>query len=607
MYKIFADDTLIYDSTLEDYKIGKGSITLETNKSGSFIFSIYPDHFFYDKFVKLKTVITVLKSGKIVFRGRILNDVSDHWNNKVITCEGELGFLQDSIIRPFEFSGTPENLFKQFIESHNSQVDEFKRFKIGKCTVVDANDYIIRSSNEYSNTLSALSSRTIDSTLGGYIHITHGDNGDDPIPTIHYLSDFTKVATQSIEFGENLKQYTKTVDASDLATAIIPLGATIDDGDDATEDKRLTISDINGGKDYVYDSNGVALYGWIFQTVEFDDVTIATNLKRKGEETLNSKLSQNVMIELTAIDLHLLDTSIEGFCLNDYIKVLSSPHKFNETMLCNKQTLDLLKPDNDTVTLGKTYQTFTEKTAEAISSATVIKSVKGSLSNVNQKVNTMNNTMNQTLTETERRFAALEESLADALYEEISISKFTNNINTIEIGSTVNNVTFAWTFSRTPEKITLDGEIVDSLTGITKTGLSIVGSSPGYVKTWTLKATDEREFTATKTTTATFLNGVYYGALESDAAINDTVIRGLSKKLQNSKSITFTVDTTNTKRLTLAIPTRLGTPTINIGGLDYVWEKVSTFDFTNASGYLESYDVWQHYKQVTGSITVKVS
>ena len=61
MYKIFADGTLIYDSTLEDYKIGKGSITLETNKTGSFVFSVYLDHFYYDKFVKLKTVIIPCK------------------------------------------------------------------------------------------------------------------------------------------------------------------------------------------------------------------------------------------------------------------------------------------------------------------------------------------------------------------------------------------------------------------------------------------------------------------------------------------------------------------------------------------------------------------
>ena len=94
MYQIFADDTLIYDSTIDDYKIGKGEITLEVNKSGSFVFSLYPDHFYYDKFIKMKTIITVYKSGEIVFRGRVLNAVEDYWNNKVITCEGELGFLQ---------------------------------------------------------------------------------------------------------------------------------------------------------------------------------------------------------------------------------------------------------------------------------------------------------------------------------------------------------------------------------------------------------------------------------------------------------------------------------------------------------------------------------
>ena len=95
MYKILADDILIYDSTLEDYQIGKGSITLEVNKSGAFVFSVYPNHFYYNEFVRLKTIITVYKSGEIVFRGRILNDVTDYWNNKVITCEGELGFLQE--------------------------------------------------------------------------------------------------------------------------------------------------------------------------------------------------------------------------------------------------------------------------------------------------------------------------------------------------------------------------------------------------------------------------------------------------------------------------------------------------------------------------------
>lgn len=384
MYKIYADETLIYDSTIEDYKINKGVITLETNKSGSFSFSLYPDHFYYDKFVKLKTVITVYKSNKIVFRGRILNDTTDHWNNKSITCEGELGFLQDSIIRPFSFTGTPEQLFKKFINEHNSQVDEFKRFKIGTVTVVDPNNYIARSNSSYETSLSNLNSRLIEDSLGGYFYITHGEDGTDTIPTINYLADFTKVSSQKIEFGVNLKNYVKTTKAEEIATAIIPLGKEVDDGDDSTENKRLTISSVNGGKDYVYSEAGVKLRGWIFKVVSWDDVTDPNNLKTKAENYVTTSVNQNITIEVTTIDLHLIDPTIESLNVCEYIQVLSTPHNFDSILLCNKQTLDILKPDNDTYTLGYTYSTFTEsssKMASAVSSVVKIQSTVNNLSN----------------------------------------------------------------------------------------------------------------------------------------------------------------------------------------------------------------------------------
>lgn len=360
MYKIYADATLIYDSTIEDYKLGKGQITLETNRSGAFVFSVYPDHFYYDHFIQLRTVITVYRSGKIVFRGRILNDVTDYWNNKVITCEGEMGFLQDSIIRPFTFSGTPEELFTKFIEEHNAQVDGFKQFKVGTVTVIDPNDYIARSNSEYESALTNLTSRLIEDSLGGYFYITHGDDGTDPTPTINYLADFSKISTQAVEFGVNLKKYTKTVKAEDIATAIIPLGAELDDNNPDTEDPRLTIADVNDGVDFVYDSPAVDLYGWITKVVVWDDVTDASNLKAKAEEYLSNVIKRIITIELNAIDLHLLDRTIESFAVGDYIRVISTPHNFNAIMLCNKQTIDLLKPENDSLILGNTYSVFTE-------------------------------------------------------------------------------------------------------------------------------------------------------------------------------------------------------------------------------------------------------
>ena len=401
MYRIFADNRLIYDSTLEDYKLGKASISFETNKSGSFTFSIYPDHFFYDDFVRLKTVIIVYKSGRIIFRGRILNDVTDYWNNKVITCEGELGFLQDSIIRPFSFRGTPDSLFTKFVEEHNAQVDEFKRFKVGTVTVVDPNEYIARDNSGYESALSNLNSRLIEDSLGGYFYITHGEDGTDPIPTLHYLQDFTNVASQVIEFGSNLKNYTKTIKGEEIATAIIPLGSEVDDKNDNTENPKLTIKSVNNGLDYVYDEAGVALYGWIFKTVAWDDVTEARILKAKAEAHLASVINQNITIELTAIDLHLLDRSIESFGIGDYIRVISKPHNFDSTLLCNKQTIDLLKPENDSLTLGYTYSTFTELNSKISTSVSSINQIRTTvnrastqLANLNQEVTVIHTALN---------------------------------------------------------------------------------------------------------------------------------------------------------------------------------------------------------------------
>lgn len=391
MYKIFADDTLIYDSTLEEYKIGKGEITLELNKSGSFVFSLYPDHFYYGELVKLKTVITVYKDGRIVFRGRVLNDTTDYWNNKVCTCEGELGFFQDSIIRPFEFNGSPSDLLIKLVEEHNSQVDEFKRFKIGSVTVSDNNDYITRSNSAYETALTNLTKSCIESTLGGYLHITH-ENGEET-PTLNWLGAFTEVSSQVVEFGENLKDYTKTVKADDIGTAIIPLGATVDDGKSDTEDPKLTIASVNDGKDYVYSESGVSLYGWIFKVVSWDDVTVAENLKAKAEEYLETLINQAITIELTAIDLHLMDKSIDSFKLGDYIRILSAPHNFDSVLLSNKQTLDLLNPANDTLTLGHSYYTFTDLNKNVSAVVQNVSTIRSSVSSLSNKMGNINATV----------------------------------------------------------------------------------------------------------------------------------------------------------------------------------------------------------------------
>lgn len=363
MYQIHIDGELAYDSTLEDFKIGQGEIVKELDKSGSFVFSLFPDHLFYNRIVLLRTEVVVYKSGRIVFRGRVIDETVDYWNNKVLTCEGELGYFQDSIVRPFKFSGTPAELFRQLVSAHNAQVDAFKRFKIGTCTVEDPNGYIARENSAYESTLSNMTSRLLEDATGGHFYVTHGDDGTELMPTIHYLADFTRTASQPIEFGENLRDYTKTVKAEEVATAIIPLGATVDDGNSDTEDPKLTIASVNNGLDYVYSKAGVELYGWIFRAVEWQDINDPDILKSRALGYVTTSIEEALTIELSAVDMHLLDRSIESYEVCMYIPVRSEPHGVDTVLLCNQQTLNLLNPANDSVVLGRSLTRFTDQAA----------------------------------------------------------------------------------------------------------------------------------------------------------------------------------------------------------------------------------------------------
>ena len=94
--------------------------------------------------------------------------------------------------------------------------------------------------------------------------------------------------------------------------------------------------------------------------------------------------------------------------------------------------------------------------------------------------------------------------LDDLLYTAIQITSFTNNVNTVEMGSTVDTVVLNWNYNKTPEELTLDGQGIDASLK-TKT---IESAGIKANKTYTLKAVDERDAEATKTTAITFLNGV---------------------------------------------------------------------------------------------------
>ena len=56
------------------------SLELEVNKTGSFVFTLFPSHPRYDLIRKLKSIITVYQDDYLLFRGRVLEEESG-WHN----------------------------------------------------------------------------------------------------------------------------------------------------------------------------------------------------------------------------------------------------------------------------------------------------------------------------------------------------------------------------------------------------------------------------------------------------------------------------------------------------------------------------------------------
>jgi hypothetical protein len=198
------------------------------------------------------------------------------------------------------------------------------------------------------------------------------------------------------------------------------------------------------------------------------------------------------------------------------------------------------------------------------------------------------------------RINELSAQIADILYEPIDIVKFNNSVGVVEIGSVVDIVTLTWTLNKIATTQSVNSDIIDA--SITSLDLDRQNKTE-----FVLRVTDERGSTDTDTTYITFVNGVYYGVVNSGITIDNDVILGLTRKLQGSKSITFTTTAGDKQHLVYALPTSYGIPGFNVGGFDGGFHLYETFNFTNSSGHTELYNIYISDNHGLGKTTVKVS
>lgn len=354
MYTIYADDALLYSPGDEELSVLSPVLETQCNAAGTLTFVLLPEHPMYSALHKMRTRIDVRQDNEIIWRGRVLETETDFYRQKTVTCEGELTYLVDSVLHPYKlanYDGTAAGLFRLYMTRHNEAVSEAQQFQIGS---IDIETLSSVENTGYGNTWDEISGNLID-VHGGFLRIRY--DGD-----VRYL-DWTKESGTScgqvIRFGENLLDLSEYVSASEVVTCLIPYAG--------QSGSQITISSVNGGKDYIEDAAGIALYGRIWGVTEFDTKDASTLLEM-AKENLQKRLKETITITISAVDLHLLDVNAESFRVGDKVRVVSPPHGIDAEYTCTAISLDLVSPDQSEYTFG-TPETGMASTTAATSKA----------------------------------------------------------------------------------------------------------------------------------------------------------------------------------------------------------------------------------------------
>ena len=364
IYEVLLNGNMLYYPNDKQAIIYDAKLTQALNDAGTFEFTVPCVNPLYGDIENRVSMIQVLKDGEEIFYGQVRECSEELNGEKDVKCVGELAFLYDSIQPQAKYQNqTPLQFFSRLLAIHNSQVEKEKRFEVGAVTVKDTNDSIYRFTNR-EDTLTDLRDKLCN-RLGGYLRIRKVD-GTRYLDLVT-LEDYGKVCAQPIQFGYNLLDFTCGTSGTDIATAVIPLGTRLDQSVIEGLDAYTTIESVNGGKDYVFIQSAVDHFGWIRKVVNWDDVTEPVNLKKKAEEWLKSNQYETMTLELTAVDMSMLNADLDTYEVGDMVRTLADPFGMDARFPLQKKTTYLQSPEKNTVVLSNTLKkTYTQQVASSV-------------------------------------------------------------------------------------------------------------------------------------------------------------------------------------------------------------------------------------------------
>ena len=375
MYRLYfkkADSTekiLFYDTNNDDLALISPKLSIGVNIAGELSFTLPPSHPYYNELIADRTTtIYVYDDNKLIFKAFPMEQSIDLYKQKKLVCEGVMSFLNDSIQTQARYQHlTIAGYLQILINNHNADLSaslgDMRYFKLGNVTVTGTDD-LYRYTN-YQSTLTEIKEDLIDN-YGGFIVPRY----EEDCTYLDYYKDAIRVSNQTIQLGVNLTNYSSNLDTTDYVTKLIPLGERQDEQVIEGLDSYLTIKSVNNNKEYLINQEAVDNFGVITSVVKWDKVTDPSILKRKGEQYLTDFQFNSVEIEAKAVDLSIIDKSLNKFQLLDSIKVYSKPHGMNKYFILQKLEKTLNDPSKDTLTLSGNVTGMSTKSKQTLTTIT---------------------------------------------------------------------------------------------------------------------------------------------------------------------------------------------------------------------------------------------
>ncbi len=327
---------LLADPSLPSYEAQDALLTLQENDSGRLEFVIGSENPEFFCLINLKSEVIVYDGDFERWRGRVIRQTIENGIQLRVTCRGLMDYLHDGLVPAQMFSGPAADVLAQILAIFNaSGVEGFKKFTAGVVSGIGNISYEMKKAMKCSALLTAL----VDEFGGSLKASRDGENN-----LLHWRLDTAEHrehCAQNVEFGKNLLDFDIEDDGEKLVTVLYGYGK---DG--------LTFSDVNGGQDYVTNTEAQNEFGWVSDCIDFSDVEDAQELLSKTQDELTQRLKKTRTIDASAIDMSYADAAVEPFGEGVFAQLLIPELGIDESVMVEKIKCHLFNPTKTHISLG---------------------------------------------------------------------------------------------------------------------------------------------------------------------------------------------------------------------------------------------------------------